>query len=312
MISPEMASSIINLAIVMSTPVAIASVGEVFSQRSGVVNLGVEGIMLMGAFLSFHLSYITNNLLLSYIVATAVGTLLALLHAFLTVTLRLDQTISGMGIYFLGFGLSDFLYKVLYGTKYVSISKANPISIPILSSIPIVGYSFFNQYPSVYTLYLLLPAGWFILEKTKYGLYMKAVGENPRVADSLGVNVVLYRYINVAFGGALAGLAGASLCLDITGLFYENLTMGMGFIAVGLVAFGKWSPLRAFAGSLVFGFTWSISSTLQTYFQRIGLASYVYLLLMLPYLAVIAALVVMSRKARGPGSLGQPYYREST
>lgn len=310
MISQDMVSSIINLAILMSTPIAIASVGETFAQRSGVVNLGVEGIMLIGAFLAFHFVNVTGNMALSYLVVAFVGCLMGLLHAFLTVTLRVNQTISGMGVYFLGFGLSDYLYKAIYGLKYVPIPKATPTPIPGLSSIPVIGYGLFTQLPSVYILYVLLPVSWFILEKTKYGLYTKAVGENPRVADSLGVNVSLYRYINVMIGGALAALAGSALCLDITGLFYENLTMGMGFIAVGLVAFGKWSPIRAFVGSLVFGFTWSISSTLQTYFQRVGLSSYIYLLLMLPYLAVVIALVLMSRRARGPASLGQPYFRE--
>jgi len=310
MIAVEMFPSIINLAILMSAPIAIASIGETFGQRSGVVNLGLEGIMLISAFFSFHLTYTRGDFLLSYVVAALIGGLIALLHAFLTVTLRLNQTISGMGIYFFGYGLSDFLYKIIYGVEYVSIPKTTPIPIPGLSSIPIVGYGLFTQYPSVYVLYVLLPIAWFVLERTKYGLYTKAVGENPRVADSLGVNVTLYKYVNVFVGGVLAGFAGAALCLDITGLFYENLTLGMGFIAVGLVAFGKWNPLRAFAGSLIFGFTWSISSTLQTYFQRIGLASYVYLLLMLPYLAVVIALVIMSRRAKGPSSLGQPYFRE--
>lgn len=310
MIQIEQIPSIINLAIVMATPIAMASIGEVFSERSGVVNLGVEGMMLMGAFTSFHTAYLTNNLPLAYLVAVVTGILMALIHAFLSITLRVDQTISGMGLYFLGFGLSDFLYKTIYGSQYVSINKTSMIPIPLLSQIPVLGYGLFTNYPLTYFTLLSVFLAWFLINKTRFGLHTRAVGENPRVADSLGINVSTYKYVSVVIGGAFAGLAGAFLCIDINGLFYENMTLGMGFIAVGLVAFGRWSPLRAYAGSLIFGFTWSISSTLQGYFQQAGFSQYVYALLMLPYLAVIIALIMMSRKAKGPAWLGLPYYRE--
>lgn len=307
----DIVSSVLNLAIVMATPIALASVGEVYSERSGVLNLGIEGIMLLSAFTSFHVTYITRNIVWGYISALLVGAVLGLLVAFLTVTLGVDQVITGMGIYFLGFGLSDFLYRAIYGTTYVTVSKSTQIPIPLLSSIPVLGKGLFEQYPEVYLSYVLIPLLWFILYKSRWGLSIRAVGENPKAADTLGVNVFLTRYIAVIFGSILAGLSGGILCLAITGLFYENLTFGMGFIAVGLVTFGKWDPINTWLGSFIFGFTWSVATTLQEYFAKMGYPSATYFLLMLPYLVIVTLLIVFARNARPPAALTKPYRRES-
>ena len=306
----DVITSVLNLTIVMATPLALAGVGEVYCERSGVLNLGIEGIMLMAAFLSFYSTYVTGSLLVGYLAGVLIGLALGLLMAFLSITLRVNQVIAGMGIFFLGFGLSDFLYRSIFGEEYVTIEKSVQIPIPGLSDVPVVGGALFNQYPAVYLSYVLIPLLWYMLYRSRWGLSLRAVGENPRAADTLGVNVILVRYLAVLFGSALAGLAGSFLCLGVVGLFYENLTFGMGFIAIGLVYFGRWDPLRTWAGSLVFGLAWSVSTTLQDYFTRMGYPSATYFLLMLPYLVIIAALILASRQARAPAALTIPYTRE--
>ncbi|RLG46962.1 MAG: ABC transporter permease [Thermoproteota archaeon] len=306
----DVLTSILNLTLVMATPLALAGVGEVYCERSGVLNLGIEGIMLMAAFLSFYFAYVTGSLLVGYLVAVLVGLAMGLLMAFMSITLRVNQVIAGMGIFFLGFGLSDFLYRSIFGEEYVTIAKSVQVPIPVLSDVPLIGGALFKQYPAVYLSYVAIPLLWYMLYRSRWGLSLRAVGENPRAADTLGVNVVLVRYLAVLFGSAMAGLAGGFLCLGVVGLFFENLTFGMGFIAIGLVYFGRWDPLRTWAGSLVFGLAWSVSTTLQDYFTRMGYPSATYFLLMLPYLVIIAALILASRQARAPAALTIPYTRE--
>jgi len=306
----ELITSILNLMVVTATPLALAGVGEVYSERAGVLNLGLEGIMLMGAFLSFYYTYKTGSCLIGYLASLLVGIILGLLMAFMSVTLKLNQVIAGMGIFFLGFGLSDFLFRSIFGAEHVMIKKSAQVGLPILSKIPVVGGAFFKQYPMAYLSYILIPVMWFMLYKSRWGLSLRAVGENPRAADTLGVNVYLVRYLAVIIGSALAGIAGGFLCLAVVGLFFENLTFGMGFIAIGLVYFGKWDPLRTWAGSLLFGFAWSVSTTLQEVFTKMGYPSATYFLLMIPYLSIILALIAVSRGTRSPSALAVPYRRE--
>ena len=227
----DVLTSILNLTLVMATPLALAGVGEVYCERSGVLNLGIEGIMLMAAFLSFYFAYVTGSLLVGYLVAVLVGLAMGLLMAFMSITLRVNQVIAGMGIFFLGFGLSDFLYRSIFGEEYVTIAKSVQVPIPVLSDVPLIGGALFKQYPAVYLSYVAIPLLWYMLYRSRWGLSLRAVGENPRAADTLGVNVVLVRYLAVLFGSAMAGLAGGFLCLGVVGLFFENLTFGMGFIA---------------------------------------------------------------------------------
>ncbi|MEM4947218.1 MAG: ABC transporter permease [Thermosphaera sp.] len=308
--SLELAQSIIGLGLVMSAPVAISSLGEVFSERSGLINLGIDGIMLMSAFVSFHTVFITGNILMGYLLGIATGIMLGLLLGFFTIILRFNQVVAGMGLYFLGFGLSDFLYRALYADKIVFIPKTSTLKIPLLSELPLIGGALFNQYPGVYLMFILTVIMHFILYYTRVGLWVRALGENPRACDVAGINVTSYRLFSLALGSALAGLAGAILCLEITGIFYENLTYGMGFIAIGLAYFGKWDPSRSLLGSLIFGVTWSIGISLQDVFIKIGRPEMTYFMIMLPYLAVLLSLLAISRGARPPASLGKPYYRE--
>jgi simple sugar transport system permease protein len=303
-------TSVISLGITLTTPLAIAGIGEVISERSGVINLGIDGIMLLGAFLGFHASLVTSNIYIGYLAGLAVGLLMGLILAVFSVSLKLNQAITGMGLYFLGFGLSDFFYRTIYGEREVYLSAPSPISIPLISNIPVVGPSLFQQLDLVYFSYILVIVAWLLIERTRIGLWIRSVGENPKAADAMGINVSLIQYIAVLTGSSLAGLAGAFLSIGITQVFYENLTYGIGFIAIGLVYFGKWSPLRTYLGALIFGLSWSIAISTQSYFNAIGRADLVYFLLAIPYIIITIALVIVSRQARGPRWLGKPYLRE--
>ncbi|WP_440059229.1 ABC transporter permease [Thermogladius sp. 4427co] len=303
-------TSILSLGVTLTTPLAIAGIGEVISERAGVINLGIDGIMLLGAFAGYHIALVSSNYYLGYLAGVAVGLLMGLILAVFSVYLKLNQAITGMGLYFIGFGLSDFLYRTIYGMREVYISPPQSISIPLLSEIPIVGPSLFQQLDMVYFSYILVIGAWILLYRSKIGLWIRSVGENPKAADTVGINVDLMQLVSVLTGSALAGLAGAFLSIGITQVFYENLTYGIGFIAIGLVYFGKWDPARTYIGSLIFGLSWSIAISAQSYFNAIGRPDLVYFLLALPYLAVTLSLIVVSRQARGPRWLGKPYIRE--
>lgn len=307
--SLELIQSIIGLGLTMSAPVAISSLGEVFGERSGVINLGIDGIMLMSAFVSFHAVFLSGDLLFGYAAGILTGVALGLLLGLFEIILRFNQVVAGMGLYFLGFGLSDFLYRALYANKIIFIPKTPTLRIPVLSEIPVIGRALFNQYPGVYLMFLLTGLFWFIIYNTRIGLWIRALGENPKACDVAGINVTLYRLASLVVSSAMAGLAGTILCLEITGLFYENLTYGMGFIAIGLAYFGKWDPLRSLSGSLIFGISWSLGISLQDVFTKMGRPEMTYFMVMLPYLAVLLSLLAISRGARPPASLGKPYYR---
>jgi ABC-type uncharacterized transport system permease subunit len=225
---------ILTSAIRLATPYLYASIGESFGQLSGVVNLGVDGIMLVGAYVALLVALFTGSLWLGMLAAAIVGLLMGLLMSVISVTLKAEQGISGIGLYMFGLGLSSLLFKMTMGTVK-TIVGFQPVKIPILGDIPILGPIFFQQSVVVYGAFLLVPVAWLILDKTTWGLRIKAVGQNPAAADSLGVSVDRVRYMSVCVGSILAGIAGASLSLATVNLFQENLTAGMGFIAVALV-----------------------------------------------------------------------------
>ena len=226
----------------LATPYLYAAIGETFGQRSGVLNLGVEGQMLLGAFAAFYIALTTGNLGLAVLVAMIVGALMGLAMAFVTVNLQAQQGISGIGFYLFGLGMSDLLFQKMLGT--VETVKGFPkIHIPFLSDIPGLGEIFFSQNLMVYAAYLLVPIAWFVLNKTTLGLKIRSVGENPEAADSLGVSVAGIRYFTIVLGGILSGVAGASLSIALLNVFQQNMTSGLGFIAVALVYFGGWRPL---------------------------------------------------------------------
>jgi simple sugar transport system permease protein len=310
LLEPAILIGILTGAIRFATPYLYASIGEMFAQRSGVVNLGVDGIMLMGAFSGF---FVALNLMptmgdgalwLGLLAAIIVGTLMGLLMSVVSVSLKAEQGISGIGLYIFGLGLSSLLFRVTIGTVK-TIEGFKPVPIPVLSSLPGVGPILFSNSIVVYGAFLLVPIAWFVLERTTWGLRIKAVGQSPAAADSLGVSVNRVRYVCVCLGGALAGLAGASMSLSLVNLFQDNLTAGLGFIAVALVYFGGWRPLGILIGALLF----STINSLQLFMQVLKVGISPDLANMLPYIITIIALMFPINRARQPAALNKPFER---
>ncbi|HNX45274.1 MAG TPA: ABC transporter permease [Anaerolineaceae bacterium] len=296
---------IISSGIRLATPYLYASIGEMFGQRSGVLNLGVEGQMLLGAFMAFYVALKTGNLWLGVLAAMGVGALMGLAMAFVTVNLQATQGISGIGFYLFGLGMSNLLFQKLIGT--VETVQGFPrISLPLLGKIPVIGDIFFNQNMLVYLAFLLVPAAWFVLHKTTLGLKIRAVGENPEAADSLGVSVSRVRYFTVILGGVLSGVAGASLSIALLNVFQQNMTAGQGFIAVALVYFGGWRPWGILGGALLF----SLVNALQLWIQVLGVPIPSELAVMMPYVLTILVLTVSVSKVRGPSALTKVFERE--
>ncbi|HEV8352901.1 MAG TPA: ABC transporter permease [bacterium] len=302
----DLAGPILQAAIRAGTPLLIAAVGEVFAERAGVLNLGVEGMMLVGALAGFLSSFFIPDLTAALIAAMVFGGLAAAIHAYLTVTLRSEQVVSGLAITLLGVGLTSFFGRAVIGQVARGIEIYR---VPVLSEIPFLGRVFFQQDALVYVSYLLIPAAWAVLYKTHLGLNIRAVGENPEAADALGVNVAATKYGCVIAGGALAGLAGAYLSLAYTTMWVDQMTAGRGWIALALVVFSGWNPLMVAAGAYLFGGM----EALQLRMQAVGTGLSVHFLTMTPYLVTILFLVNASqrrRKSRPPASLGVPYFRE--
>lgn len=295
---------ILTSSIRLATPYLFAAIGEAFAQTSGVLNLGVDGIMLVGAFAAFYVTLQTGNVWLGVLAAMIVGLLMGLLMSLISITFKAKQGISGIGLYMFGLGLSSTLFKVLVGTVII-VEGFQTIKIPLLGDIPIIGEIFFRNSLPVYAAFLLIPLAWWFLEKTTWGLKIKAVGHNPAAADSVGINVDRVRYFSVCFGSVLAGLAGASLSIALVNLFQENMTAGMGFIAIALVYFGAWNPLTIMAGALFF----STVNAFQLWMQVLGVPIPYNIALMLPYLLTIAALVVATNRVRKPAALTKPFER---
>lgn len=295
---------ILHSGIRLATPYLLAALGEAVSQRSGVLDLGVDGIMLMGAFAAFFTVSQTGNLWLGVGAALVVGALMGLLMAVISVTFQAEQGISGIGLYLFGLGLSSLLFRVLIGSV-VGVSGFEEIKIPVLSSIPVVGDIFFNHNILVYLAYLMVPAIWFLFDKTTLGLKVRAVGQNPEAADSLGVSVNRVRYFGVIFGAALAGVAGASLSIGTLNVFQENMTNGLGFIAVALVYFGGWRPVGVLLGSLLF----ATVNSLQLWVQVKGIPIPSDLAVMLPYLLTIIVLIFATNQIKQPAALDKPFER---
>jgi len=298
---------ILTSGIRLATPYLFASIGEMFGQRSGVLNLGVEGMMLMGAFAAFYVTLTTGSPWLGLLASILVGTLMGLAMAVISVTFQAEQGISGIGVYLFGLGMSELLFKKMLGTVE-TVSGFRPLAIPVLSKLPIVGPILFQQSAMVYLAYLLVPVAWFVLYRTTFGLKIRAVGENPAAADSLGVSVKRTRYMTVTLGGALAGVAGASLSIALLNVFQQNLTSGIGFIAVALVYFGGWRPYGVLFGALLF----SMVNALQLWIQALNIpipfdASE--LLIMMPYVLTILVLMFSAGRVRKPSALGAIYER---
>jgi simple sugar transport system permease protein len=304
LLTPAVLAGIVYSGIRLATPYLYATLGETIGQLSGVLNLGVEGIMLMGAYAGFYLTFRTGNPWIGLLAAIIVGALLGLANALISVTLKAEQGISGIGMFLFGLGMSELLFRMTF-SSVETVSGFGPVRIPILGDIPVIGDLFFNHSLMVYFAYLLVPLVWLLLNRTTWGLRIKAAGQNPAAADALGVSIPRVRYATVTIGGILSSVAGASLSIALLNVFQQNLTSGMGFIAVALVYFGGWSPLGALAGSLLF----STVNALQNWIQVLGIPIAPDFALMLPYVLTIVMLAVPFRKARQPAALTKPFDR---
>jgi len=301
-------SGLIGATMRMATPIIFSTLGEILSERAGVLNLGIEGIMLMGAMTGFLVTFTSGSIWLGVLAGAGVGMLLGLLMAFLAVYLGLSQHVSGLGITLFATGLAMFIYRLHFGSPTVPpiIQPFKQITIPLLSKIPVIGPGLFTQYSLTYIAWLLIPALSILLYKTKIGLKIRTVGENPVVADTVGVNVLLTRTLCLVAGGALMGIGGAFLTLAHQNMFLIDVIGGRGWVAIAMVIFGNWDPLKGAFGALIFGFL----DALQLRLQGLGIAVSFHLFLMIPYLLTIVALISVSRKASIPASLLKPYRRE--
>ncbi len=306
-------ASVFASAIRLATPYIFAALGETFAQRSGVLNLGVDGMMLMGAFAGFYAVYITQqsqtlseplSLIFGVLIALIVGGLMGLAMAFVSVTLKAKQGISGIGVYLFGLGLSELLFQQWVGTP-IAVNGFPRITFPILTDIPVIGQIFFRHNLLVYVAFALVPICAYVLNYTTFGLMIRAVGQNPEAADAMGVNVARVRYATTTIGGMLAGLAGASLSIALINVFQQNLTAGQGFIAVALVYFGGWRPWAVAAGAMLFSFV----NALQLQIKVIGLDVPSEFAVMAPYVITIVALAFASKRLEQPTALTKPYER---
>lgn len=295
---------VLTAGIRLATPYIYAAIGETFGQRSGVLNLGVDGIMLLGAYAAFFVVFRTGDLLLGVLAAIVIGGAMGLLMAFISVTLQAEQGISGIGVYLFGLGMSDLLFQVTLGSVE-TVSGFPAIHIPLLADLPVIGRIFFQHNLMVYAAYALVPIAWFVLNKTTIGLKIRAVGENPEAADSLGVSVKGVRYFTVTLGGVFSGIAGASLSIALLNIFQQNMTAGLGFIAVALVYFGGWRPFGVLFGALIF----STVQGLQLWIQTLNIPIPSEFAVMMPYVLTIVVLVITVQRVRQPAALTKIYER---
>ncbi len=316
----EMLQIIIPSAILSATPLIFTALGGLFSERSGVVNIGLEGMMIIGAFMGAVFTLLFQHLglgaaapWLSILVAAIAGALFSLLHALACVTLRADQTVSGVAMNFLALGLSVFLVKKIFQgsgqTPFIDF-RIDKTKIPGLDQIPIIGPLFFKNI--AYTSYLAVIVTiliWYVIFKTPFGLRLRSVGEHPAAADTLGINVTRMRYIGVALSGALGAIGGAVYVVTIASNFGPTTISGQGFLALAALIFGKWNPLGAFGAALFFGFAQSLSITGQS-IPLLKSVPEVYLLIA-PYVLTILALMGFVGRADAPKALGIPYIKGS-
>jgi simple sugar transport system permease protein len=318
---------VIDLTLILAAGVAsgtillFAAVGEIFAERSGVLNLGVEGMMLMGAVAGFSITASTGDPWIGLVVAMLAGGALSLIHAVVTIQFRAEQVISGLALTFLGTGLARVLGDGLSNAG--AINTLPRFTIPVLSQIPLAGPILFREQSILtYVGFVLVPLAWLWIDRTRPGLHLRAVGERPAAADAQGVNVIGLRYAYVLVGGLLAGLAGATITLAISpGWFGDQTVGGKGWIAIGLVIFAQWSPIRAAVGAYLFGAIFRFILDLQGVKTIFGFdnpfsagRSATFFLEMLPYLFVVVVVIIGSREALrrrvgAPAALGIPYVR---
>lgn len=293
----------------LAAPLLIAALGELYAERSGVLNIGIEGMMLSGAWGGFVATHFTKNLWIGLFAAIVTGIVLGLLNGLLAITFKVNQVVSGIAINILTAGLTMYLYRVIFGIPLlpIMIKPFQKIPIPLLSQIPYLGDIFFKHNLMVYLAFLLVPIAYYVLYKTSFGLEIRSVGEKPEVVDSAGLNVFRMRYTGMLIGGAMAGLGGAFYSLAYLNVFSNNIISGRGFIAFSAVIFGGWHPVRIMVATLIFG----IADALSTRILTAGIEIIPYeLLLASPYIVTIIATLLLSRRSVAPASIAVPYEKK--
>jgi len=285
--------------IALATPLLVAALGELIAERAGVLNIGIEGLILTGAFAGMVGSYATGSPTAGMVAACVAALALGAVFALWVVTLDVDQAVAGVAVNLLAVGLTGVLYRALFGTTGNALTVAAFAPLPIAPGVALLAP--LRQPAPVYPAFALVPVVWLLLFRTRIGLRLRAVGEAPQIAESVGVNVVAFRYAAVLAGALLAGAAGGYLSLAYSNTFVEGMSAGRGFIALAVVVFGRWTPLGVVAGSLLFG----AASAAQFQLQAAGVAVPYHVLLMLPYVLTLLVLAVASRAARGPAALAQ-------
>lgn len=302
--------NILSSMVRIATPLLFAAMGELVSERSGVMNMGLEGTMLTAAFIGFMVARNTGSLPLAICIASLAGGMVCLLLAFMTITLGVDQIITGLALNLLASGGTLFWFRLSYSQTTLEntplIEFLKPVEIPLLSGIPHLGKVLFSHNLLTYLAFLLVPVIWFFLYKTFYGLQVRSLGENPKAADMTGMSVIKNRYIAVVIGGLMAGLGGAFVSAGSVERFFPDMTAGKGWLAIVIVIAGNWKPARIFLATLIFAFL----DAFQLQVQSIGVQFPYQVLLALPYIVAIIALISGRTRSDAPGSLGVSYHRE--
>lgn len=301
-------SSFLTAAVRQAIPLTLAGLGVACSEKSGVLNIGEEGIMLNGAFVGFIIAFYTGNLFLGIIGGAIGGVLIALIHAFLCIKCRANQTVVGLSLNFFAQGLTSFVFLLSFGrgTKLPSLPKLKAISIPLLSDIPIIGKALFNQNIMAYIMYIVMILLYVLFYKTEWGINLTTVGENPRAADSAGINVFKTRYLACIANGVLGGLGGCCITLGQLGYFQEDIVSGKGYIALVAVILGRYHPFAVFCCAMVIGFAESFQFFLQA--KGVPLPSQAFS--MMPYIVAVIVLLFSIGRSFAPKSLGKPYERD--
>jgi simple sugar transport system permease protein len=301
----EIVISVAQRTLVAGTPLLLGTIGEVICERAGILNLGVEGVMAVGAVTAFIVTYATGNPWLGLAAALAAGVVISLTHAFSAITLQANQVVSGLALTMLGLGVSGLMGKPYVG-KPLPI-KLEDLSIPVLADIPYMGPIFFRQSPYFYLAVILAVFAWFVLQYTRVGIMIRSTGENPRATETQGVNVTRIRYLCVLVGGAFSAMAGAHLSTSYSKSWIEGMTAGRGWIVIALTIFALWNPARAMVGAFLFGGIF----VLQYLLQPLGIPPN--FLAMMPYLATLLVLLMGglrdARKLNAPAMLAEPYRR---
>lgn len=300
--------TLLHATFVAATPLLLAALGETLVERAGVINIGLDGILLAGALAGMAGSYFSGSPVMGLLLGGGSGVLLALLFAWLTVGLGADQIVVGIGTNLLAAGLTGVLYRGLFGVtgQALTVTTFPTLALPLLSTIPFLGSALFQHTVLVYLALLLVPVATFVLFHTRAGLQLQAVGEHPQAAETLGISVTQVRTLVLGVEGFLGGMAGSYLSLAYANTFIEGMSAGRGFIALAIVIFGRWHPTGVLVGALFFG----AATALQFYLQALGAAIPYQFILMLPYGLTLLTLAVAGTRVLPPSTLGQAYKRE--